>query len=380
MTRPGLAQVIRYCQQNGRIRATPRQWQVLHHIMDCRTDALGATLYRCDACHAQWLWHHSCRDRHCPQCQANASQAWCDKQRQQLLPVPYFHLVFTLPHELNTWITGEAHLIYGLLFQACWQTLRVMGQRKLQGQLGMTAVLHTWGQQLTRHVHLHCLIPSGVLKPSRGWATRDKGYLLPVKALSKRFRGLMVSALREARQRGDLAKIEVDEFDRTLDQLMTKPWCVYSKSAVHYRETLIQYLARYSHRIGLSNHRLLRWHNGQITLAYHDYRTSSADTLQLTPEELLRRFLLHVLPKGFMRIRHYGFLANAVKRRYLPLIRQQVLQQAEPEGAVTEQATGACCAHCPKCGHQPVVCLGECHHRPGDVLHVSAQAHWMDSS
>lgn len=378
MSRLGLAQVIRHCQHAGTVRATPRQWQVLHHIADCRTEKMGSAWYRCDACQAQWLWHHSCRDRHCPQCQTNASQAWCERQRQQLLPVPYFHLVFTLPHELNGWVAQEAQPIYGLLFQACWQTLRVMGQRKLHGQLGMTAVLHTWGQQMTRHVHLHCLIPSGVLTPSHRWQSRHKGYLLPVKALSKRFRGLMVSALRTARQRGELASVEAGEFDRTLDQLMAKPWCVYSKSAVRYQDTLVQYLARYSHRIGLTNHRFKGWHNGEITLAYHDYRTSSDGTLRLTPEELLRRFLLHVLPKGFMRIRHYGFLANAVKRRCLSLIRRQLPGQQKQKGKIMSASTGTHGAHCPSCGHQPVACLGEDH--PGLQMPWHRSTPILDSS
>lgn len=356
----GLAQVIEHCKQQGTLRATPRQWQVLNHICDCRTSAMGATLYRCDACHSQWLWYHSCRDRHCPQCQTNASRAWCEKQKEQLLPVPYFHLVFTLPHELNDWVTYHADVIYRLLFQSCWKTLHVMGQRKLQGQLGMTAVLHTWGQQLTRHVHLHCLIPSGVMTSSQSWKSRHKRYLLPVKALSRRFRGVMVSALRETKQKGELSSIGANDFDRTLTQLMSKPWCVYSKAAIQYRETLVNYLARYSHRIGLSNHRLLESTPNQVTLAYHDYRSEKNGRLQLTPEELIRRFLLHILPKGFMRIRHYGFLANAIKRRCLLLIREQLGRDINVAGDQEKQVPSSNHAHCPSCGHEPVTCLGEC--------------------
>lgn len=354
-----LADVIAHCQRHSSIRASARQWQVLHHILDCRTEKLGSSAYRCASCHAQWRWHHSCRDRHCPQCQQQANAAWCDKQRQQLLPVPYFHLVFTLPHELNPWVSRHDALLYRLLFQCAWQALSGMGQRKLGGQLGMTAVLHTWGQRLTRHVHLHCLVPAGVLTARQRWRSRDKGYLLPVKALAKRFRGLLVSALRAAYQAGELAAIAALEVDRVLEQLMAKAWVVYSKSALHYRETLVRYLARYTHRIGLSNHRLLHWDGEHIALAYHDYRTATAATLLLPPEELLRRFLLHVLPKGFMRIRHYGFLANAVKARCLACIRAQLARSSTDTGAApTDDRDDQVPQRCPRCGHRPVMRLG----------------------
>ncbi|MFC3853995.1 transposase [Salinispirillum marinum] len=216
-----------------------------------------------------------------------------------------------------------------------------------------------------------------MLKPSRRWESRHKGYLLPVKALSKRFRGLMVSALRTTRHSGGLA---TREFDQTLDRLMTKPWCVYSKSAVRYRETLVEYLARYSHRIGLSNHRLLSWENGQITLAYHDYRTTKDRRLRLTPEELLRRFLLHVLPKGFMRIRHYGFLANAIKQRSLALIRRQLPQRNTRQKKTEQTPQNRHGAHCPHCGHHPVLCLGDQHTAPLQAIHLLTSMQRRDSS
>lgn len=357
MSNPSLAEIIRYCYRNDQIQASPRQWQVLHHLMDCRTAKMGGAVYQCSSCHARWLWHHSCRDRHCPQCQSQASQNWSNKQKQQLLPVPYFHMVFTLPHELNGWVSRYGELIYRLLFQASWQALKGLSERKLKGQPGMTAVLHTWGQKLNRHVHLHCLIPAGVLKYGQKWQQRDKSYLLPVKALSKRFRGIMVSLLREAEQQGLLMELSKREVTAVLNKLMRKPWVVYSKSAIHYQETLVQYLARYSYRIGLSNHRIKHWAEDQITLSYHDYKHRCATTLQLTCSELVRRYLLHILPKGFMRIRHYGYLSNATKAKSLAVIRKALIH-TKPTSVEVVQTEGVK-PHCPECGCDCIHCMGE---------------------
>ena len=362
MSGVNLAAVITHCMQNGCIRASPRQWQVLNHIVTCRTVALGASLYRCERCQQRWLWYHSCRDRHCPQCQRDASREWSERQQAQLLPVPYFHLVFTLPHELNGWIEQHAGVIYRLLFQTCWRSLNGFGQGRLGGQLGMTAVLHTWGQQVTRHVHLHCLVPAGVLCCSGRWQHSQRRYLLPVKALSRRFRGLMVSALREACRHGLLPTCGAQEVSGMLSRLMSKPWVVYSKPALAYRTCLVTYLARYSHRIGLSNSRLTAVRAGQIGVVWKDYRQERLRTMWLRPEELVRRFLLHVLPKGFMRIRHYGYLANAVKGRRLPEIRAQLLADKDvlsEEKAVVQAPEPAGCMRCPECGDSHVQRLGE---------------------
>jgi hypothetical protein len=356
-----LAGVIQHCQQHQRIEATPRQWQVLHHLLDCRTEALGGQHYTCHHCQHQWHWYHSCRDRHCPQCQSNASEQWCEQQKAQLLPVPYFHLVFTLPHELNNWIGRYGRLLYNLLFQSSWSSLSQLGAHKLKGQLGMTAILHTWGQQLTRHVHLHCLVPSGSLQHKHRWHSHQKGYLLPVKALSNRFRGQMVSRIRAAWQLQQLPGISKGDIDTTLNRVMQKPWVVYSKPALHYRETLVHYLAHYSHRIGLSNQRITRWDGEKITLRYLDYAKNHQSQLRLTPAELLRRFLLHVLPKGFMRIRHYGYLANAIKARSLECIRRQLITSKpqasqHPESSSQNQIT-ASQLHCPHCQSAAVVMM-----------------------
>lgn len=356
MTTLSLAAVIEQCQSRN-IQATPRQWQVLHHLTACRTAAMGASRYHCAGCHQHWLWYHSCRDRHCPQCQHRASEQWCLRQQQQLLPVPYFHLVFTLPHVLNDWIARHDAVLYRLLFEASWGALNGMVQRRLQGQPGMTAVLYTWGQQLTRHVHLHCLVPAGVIRASGRWQPRDKGYLLPVRALSARFRGLMVRGLRRSARHGLLPDIGVAQINQRLTALMARPWVVYARPAVNHQPTLVRYLARYSHRIGLSNSRLVGKRNGQIGLRYLDYRHQRQQaTLWLTPAELVRRFLLHVLPRGFMRIRHYGFLANAIRRRRLRQIRPQ-LQAVDkvPVTVISEGTGGLPGMRCPYCGDGRVV-------------------------
>lgn len=362
MNAVSLADVVSHCLEQGSLQASPRQWQVLHHLLSCRTAAQGASLYCCEGCEQRWLRYHSCRDRHCPQCQQQASTQWYERQQAQLLPVPYFHLVFTLPHELNGLVERHAAVLYRLLFQSSWNSLNAFGHRRLDGQLAMTAVLHTWGQQVTRHIHLHCLVPAGVLRASGCWQSQQKRYLVPVKALSKRFRGVMVSALREAAQQGLLSSLSRQEVSLLLERLMGKSWVVYSKGALQYRTTLVHYLARYSHRIGLNNSRLLGYRAGRIGVVWRNYRSGRKQVMWLQPEELVRRFLLHVLPKGFMRIRHYGYLANAVKGKRLPKIRAQLVASSDVADTRLEPAIEPePCGHmrCPVCGCERVRRLGE---------------------
>jgi hypothetical protein len=221
----------------------------------------------------------------------------------------------------------------------------------------MTCVLHTWGQNLSRHVHLHCLVPAGVLT-NKDWKPIHKGYFLPVKLLSNRFRGTMVSQLRQAYEQGGLSTIEKATLDGTLSHLMSHPWVVYCKSALEYQETLVSYLARYTYRVGLSNHRLESWKDNQVTLSYFDNKANKASRLSLEPAELIRRFLLHVLPKGFMRIRHYGYLSNAIKKRSLEKIKRQSDERNEkPVKVETDTSSMGC--RCPACGEANVVYLGE---------------------
>jgi len=331
----------------------PRQRQVCHHLLDCRTAALGGFCLECDQCQDRAFLYHACRDRHCPRCQRRASQDWCERQRAAVLPVTYHHLVFTLPDTLNGWVEVHPQEVYGLLFEAVWATLSVFGTdpKRLDGQLGMTAVLHTWGQTLVRHVHLHCLVPGGAITAGGAWHPATSTYLFPVRALSRHFRGGFVSRLRRAFEAGQLPRLrDRAEVDRVLKALMGKEWVVYSKPCLGRTETVVDYLGRYSHRVALSDSRLLSFDGESVELAYKDYRDGGQHkTMTLTGEELVRRFLLHVLPKGFMRVRHFGFLANRCRARRLSEIRA-ALDALPPQAAAAKEDTAPFDGYpCPKC-------------------------------
>jgi hypothetical protein len=304
-----------------------RQWKVCRHVQSCRTAALGGFALECDQCQDPVRLYHACRDRHCPRCQRRASEAWCERERAAVLPVTYHHLVFTLPHALNGWVAMYPRELYGLLFETVWATLAAFGAdpKRLGGELGMTAVLHTWGQALTRHVHLHCLLPGGAFGADGQWRSARSTYLFPVRALSRHFRGGFVSRLRKGIERGQLDRLDPAEIGPLLDALMRIDWNVYSKPCLGHAETVVNYLGRYTHRIGLSDQRLRLLDDGQVGLDYKDYRNGGAHkTLTLAGSELIRRFLLHVLPKGFMRVRHFGFLANRCRAERLGAIRQAI--------------------------------------------------------
>ena len=328
--------------------------KVCGHLMNCHTPALGGIQYQCDHCGTQVPLYHSCRDRHCPQCQLHASHRWSERQQQDILPVTYYHLIFTLPHDLNGWVQLHPEVIYQLLFRVAWQTLKVFAAdpKRLGGKLGMTAVMHTWGQNLGQHVHLHCLIPGGVLTDSNAWHVARSNYLFPVRALSRHFRGRMVSALRESANTGKLNRItRADEIDTMLDQLMQKEWNVYSKPCLNHAQSIVGYLARYSHRIAISDQRIIGIEDDEVHFRYKDYRDNQSKIMKLGRGEFIRRFLLHVLPKGLMRIRHYGLLANCCRRKSLEIIRKILAQPAEVVKKVQGNAPPD--YPCPKCkkGH-----------------------------
>jgi hypothetical protein len=334
------------------------QWQVCYHIAQCRTAALGGFALDCDTCGERSFLYHACRDRHCPRCQRHASEAWCERQRAALLPVTYHHLVFTLPDTLNGWVEVQPKELYALLFETVWATLAAFGAdaKRLDGQLGMTAMLHTWGQTLVRHVHLHCLVPGGALANDGTWHPAKRNALFPVRALSRHVRGGFVSRLRTAFKAGRLPRItDRNEVDRVLQALMGKEWVVYSKPCLARAETVVDYLGRYTHRTAVSEARLLDFDGDSVALSYQDYADGNQrKVMTLSGEELLRRFLLHVLPKGFMRVRHFGFLANRCRARCLLLIRNALVAlPPEPIRAKTEPAAYA--GHpCPKCGKGPL--------------------------
>ena len=312
-------------------RLVPVQYRAIAAIQACRTEALGGHVERCEACAALRYHYHSCRNRHCPKCQTLAKERWLSQRRAELLPVPYFHLVFTVPHEINALVQGNPRALYALLFQSASDTLTEFGKnpRWLGGELAATLVLHTWGQTLSQHVHLHCLIASGALAPDGHWITSRRGFLFPVKALSPVFRGKFLSGLkrlfhqRTLKLAGASAPLAAPSAQRRLvNALHEKPWVVYAKRPFAGPAQVLDYLGGYTHRVAISNHRLVSLDDQAVRFRYKDYaHGNQRKVLALAPPEFIRRFLLHVLPTGFMRIRHYGILANRAKRQKLALAR-----------------------------------------------------------
>jgi hypothetical protein len=251
-----------------------------------------------------------------------AKVKWLDKQKSELLPTGYFHLVFTLPHELNPLILVNKKPLINILFQSVWQTLAQFAQRRLVGTLGITAVLHTWDQTLLDHFHLHCLVPAGVLSLDRNrWVSARQDFLFPVKALSLVFRAKFLDSLKKSFEQNKLLFVgqiapwaDTRSFDGFLEGLRKKPWVVYAKKPFGSPAHVLDYLGRYTHRVALSNHRICSLHNGEVTFAYRNRKNEDQRKLMtLGADEFIRRFLLHVIPTGFMRVRHYGFLANHSK-------------------------------------------------------------------
>ncbi|PWQ98015.1 IS91 family transposase [Leucothrix arctica] len=306
---------------------SPQQYKVCHQIQRCRTAALGGFQLHCHDCGQAQRLYHACRNRHCPRCQQGASEQWLERELSNVVNAPYFHLVFTLPHDLNGWVRLHPRVIYSALFASVWETLNTLGHdsKRLNGQLAATAVLHTWGQNLSQHVHLHCLIPGGALGDDGHWHAAKNNYLFPVRALSHLFRGKMVSALRAASYKGELSRItNAGEVNKRLRELMQKEWVVYGKPCLHKAETVVRYLSRYTRKIAISESRLIAIDEHNVTFRYQDYRDAHSKVMRLTGAEFLRRFLQHVLPHGFMRIRHYGWLANACRKRKLQAVRQAI--------------------------------------------------------
>lgn len=305
---------------------SPQQASTCQNILNCHTAKLGGLDYQCDHCHQHTPYYHSCRHRHCPQCGQKASEHWVAKRQQDTLPLIYYHMVFTLPHELNAWVQLHPEVIYRDLFKSVWATLNEYSQNNklLQGQLAMVCVLHSWGQNLKLHNHLHCLIPGGVLNGKEYTACKRK-YLYPHKALAKLYRGKMVSALRAAYKKGELHRItQPKQIDDVLNRVMKKDWVIHTKPHIKTPETVVKYLGRYTFRSAISLSRIRSVNNDTVRFDWLDYRDNQHKELTLNGVDFLQRFLSHVLPKGFMRIRHYGYLANCVRVKNLVKIRDSL--------------------------------------------------------
>jgi hypothetical protein len=342
----------------------------------CRTAEMGGHLKQCDTCGFEHPTYNSCRNRHCPKCQSLAKAKWLEKQTSELLPVGYFHLVFTLPHEFNRLILAHKKIVLALLFKAVSETLLEFGQTRLKGTLGIIAVLHTWDQTLKDHFHLHCLVPAGALSFDQSrWISTRKNFLFPFKALSRVFRGKFLALLQQACDKGKFpaANNETKASRR-------KNWVVYAKKPFGSPEKVLDYLGRYTHRVALSNNRILHVENGEVTLSYRDRKDGDRKkTITLEAQEFIRRFLLHVLPDGFMRIRHFGFLANRSKKQALAQCRTLLkLAPALPQSPslsakdLLVKLTGVDLSRCPRCQKGTMIVVSE-------LPRISCSAPW-DSS
>jgi len=319
---------------NDGFRLSREQQRVVRDLLRCRTAALGGHLQACDRCDHREISYNSCRNRHCPKCQGSARAGWLAEREADLLPIPYFHIVFTLPAEVGALALGNKRRLYGMLFEAASQTLlEVAGssRRLRDAELGVLAVLHTWGQNLQHHPHLHCVVAGGGLaRDGSRWIGSSDGYFLPVRLLSHVFRDRFGRLLRKAFDRGELlfhgqltSLADAEAFQRFVGAVTGRPWVVYAKRPFHDPSRVLKYLARYTHRVAISNHRLIAYRDGRVTFRYKDYAKEGRErTMTLTAGEFIRRFLLHVLPEGFMRIRHYGFLANRHRREKLAACRR----------------------------------------------------------
>lgn len=343
--------------------------KVLSAIEHCRTAALGGHRDRCSRCgHTVAISYNSCRNRHCPKCQTNARDKWLLARRGELLPVPYVHVVFTLPHELTPLAFHNKKILYTLLFRTSAATLLEIAAdpKHLGAEVGFLSVLHTWGQNLLHHPHVHCVIPAGGLSADhQRWVHPRYPFFLPVKVLGRVFRGKFVAGLKRAYREGDLClpgSLKPLAQDRTfrsfLRSLFRQDWVVYAKPPFGGPEYVLHYLARYTHRVAISNHRLVEFTNGQVRFRWKDYKHGNKRRLMtITAEEFLRRFLLHTLPRGFVRIRFFGFLANRRRATSLALCRR--LLEANPRPCSTSRATPELQARgswtCPLCGGPMVI-------------------------
>jgi hypothetical protein len=365
--RPTLGQVLRPVLADAppSLRLSPHQWKTLRMLAVCRTPALGGQAFYCPHCKREQVVAHSCRNRHCPQCQGAQAVAWLEQQAEVLLPIPYFHLVFTLPHTLNGLIRQNRRVLFKLLFDAASQTLLRFGAQRLEAQLGITVVLHTWSQSLLDHYHVHCIVTGGgVARDQSQWMATSAHYLFPVRALSRMFRGKYLAGLQELQAkgklqfRGQLAGLAPPAKFAALVRKAARPeWVVYAKRPFAGPRQVLAYLSRYTHRVALSPRRLLAADGQNVTFDYKDYADGARHkTMTLSTTEFVRRFCLHVLPERFVKIRHYGLLGNRQRQERLArartLLGVATMPSLENLPSTTIQTLEPAPIRCPYC-HQP---------------------------
>jgi hypothetical protein len=343
-------------------RLTSVQSKAFGDILLCRTASLGGHMDICGECGHQVISYNSCRNRHCPKCQTLAKERWIEKQEQNLLNVGYFHVVFTVPNDLNTVMYQNQKSMYNLFFKAVSETLLELGFNKkyLGAKLGVTAVLHTWGQNLLYHPHIHCVIPGGGLTADNKWFNTRKKFFIPIKVLSRKFRGKFMAYFRQANIsfQGSLSELSIHHnYDSLVSNLYQKNWVTYCKPPFENVSKVVRYLGRYTHRVAISNNRILKAEDGLVTFNWRDYRDANkVKTMTITAEEFIRRFLLHVLPSGFRKIRHYGILAARDKSRRLALCGKltntpvQIVASLRDPLEMLKRILGDSFNICPRCG------------------------------
>jgi len=345
------------------------QLKAMSAIERCRTDVLGGHRLHCDPCETDLIAYNSCRNRHCPKCQSTAAAKWLADRQADLLPVEYYHVVFTLPEPIADIAYQNKAVIYDLLFKTSAQTLSTIAAdpKHLGAKIGFTSVLHTWGSALTHHPHVHCIVPGGGLSADGKWKPCKRGFFLPVRVLSRLFRKLFLAALTQAHRDGRLqffgkhqALPDRSRFAQYLAPTTKIDWVVYAKRPFAGPDAVLTYLSRYTHRIAISNRRLISHTEQGVTFRWKDYRIKHGNrfkSMTLTTDEFIRRFLIHVLPGGFHRIRHYGLFASHVRRANLDRIRQCLKIPSEEKAAdAANDSAGASCAFvCRSCGAPLVI-------------------------
>jgi hypothetical protein len=342
------------------------QLKVMSAIETCRTAALGGHVEACSDCGHQRIAYNSCRNRHCPRCQGAAARTWLEAQAANLLPVGYFHVVFTLPAQIADIAFHNKALVYDLLFKAASETMLTIAAdpKHLGARIGITAVLHTWGSAMTHHPHIHMIVPGGGIAPDGRWVSSRPAFLLPVRVLGALFRRLFITRLLDLHGAGQLTFFgqmaglsDRRAFQRHLAPVRKKRWVVYAKQPFAGPEAVLAYLSRYTHRVAISNSRLLQFDGSEVTFRYKNYRSSDADRQQvmtMSANEFIRRFLIHVLPRGFHRIRHYGLLAGSARKDCIAQARDMLgVAPAPDEPAAAETSDQR--PPCPCCGGTMVI-------------------------
>jgi hypothetical protein len=352
---------------------SPEQERVLRQLPLCRTASLGGHKLRCDSCGHEEISYNSCRDRHCPKCRAAARAEWLAARERELLDVPYFHVVFTLPDELAAIALQNKRLCYGLLFHAASQTLLTIAAdpKHLGADIGFLAVLHTWSQILLHHPHVHCVVPGGGISSDRQrWIACRGDFFLPVRVLSRLFRRLYLQGLEAAYRHGKIelhGQLEglrdLTTWTRAISDLRRKEWVVYAKPPFGGPTQVLKYLARYTHRVAISNQRIVAIDDQQVEFRWKDRSAGQERSMTVSGVEFVRRFLLHVLPRGFVRIRHYGFLANRVRDERIELARRRLHQEHQLRGASSAHSGPSPSPtpfnRCPSCGTGRLVVVGD---------------------